>query len=230
MATFKIRDLMVALRPGVPTPERPKPLVDCQVSCGGNGGDGVDSNGGGGDCGDSDCACSACSDTGCDPCTDNCPTCSACTETCGACTDQCGTCSALSPLGPCGLCTVCTDGTDCGWDSMGCNHSRPVLLAARMQPGAPAIARMAAKELAVLKNQLRRTMQQVSRRENVLAAAAEQGAIVPQTIAQVDALEQKLSEALEELRARRAELQKAAPAEGKKGRHGEKGKKSGSDQ
>jgi len=55
-------------------------------------------------------------------------------------------------------------------------------------------------------------MKQVSEREKALAAAAEKRAVVPETVEQVDALEKKLSEALEELRARRAELQKAAEA------------------
>jgi CDP-glycerol glycerophosphotransferase (TagB/SpsB family) len=69
---------------------------------------------------------------------------------------------------------------------------------------------MAPAQLRRLKAQLRTAMQQVSQREKVLAAAAEKGAVVPQTVEQVDALEKKLSEALYELRARRAELQKAA--------------------
>jgi hypothetical protein len=69
---------------------------------------------------------------------------------------------------------------------------------------------MRIEELALLKKQLQITMQQVAQRERVLATAAEQQAAVPRTVEQVDALEKKLSEALEELRARRAELQKAA--------------------
>lgn len=71
---------------------------------------------------------------------------------------------------------------------------------------------MAAGDLAILKNQLLLAMQQVNQRESVLVAAAEADAIVPQTVAQVDALQQKLSEAMDELRARRGELQKAAAA------------------
>jgi hypothetical protein len=65
---------------------------------------------------------------------------------------------------------------------------------------------MAADDLAVLKNQLRIAMQQVDQREEALRAA--DAALQPQTIAEVDALEKKLSEALDELRTRRAELQK----------------------
>lgn len=80
----------------------------------------------------------------------------------------------------------------------------------------PVIEQMAAGDLANLKAQLRLTIQRVSQRENVLAAATEARAIVPQTLEQVDALEQKLSEAMEELRARRAEIQKAAAPTGAK--------------
>jgi chromosome segregation ATPase len=81
---------------------------------------------------------------------------------------------------------------------------------------------MAAGDLANLKAQLHLAMKQVAERETALAAAAEARATVPQTLAQVDALEQKLSEAIEELRARRAEIQKAAGPAGKKGGAGEK--------
>lgn len=69
---------------------------------------------------------------------------------------------------------------------------------------------MAAGDLANLKSQLRLAMQQVSQRESELAAAEESAAMVPQTLAQVDALEQKLTEAMEELRARRTAIQTAA--------------------
>jgi len=87
---------------------------------------------------------------------------------------------------------------------------------------------MPANELGVLKNQLRFAMQQVNQREGVLQAAAERAARQPQTMAEVDALEKKLSEALEELRSRRVELEKAAVEERakaeKKGKKESKGK------
>jgi hypothetical protein len=67
---------------------------------------------------------------------------------------------------------------------------------------------MDADNLALLKNELRIAMQQVDQREEALQAAAQGAALQPQTIAEVDALEKKLLEALDELRARRAELQK----------------------
>jgi hypothetical protein len=69
---------------------------------------------------------------------------------------------------------------------------------------------MSSDELAQLKSQLRGVMQQVSRRASVLAAAEERAALIPQTLAEVDALEQKLSEAMEELRVRRTQIQNAA--------------------
>ena len=72
---------------------------------------------------------------------------------------------------------------------------------------------MGSADLAKLKAQLQSAMRRVSQREGVLAAAAEAQAVVPQTVAQIDALQQKLTEAMDELRARRAEIQKtAAPA------------------
>jgi hypothetical protein len=82
-------------------------------------------------------------------------------------------------------------------------------------PPLKSVDQMNAAELSLLKSQLRQTMQQMSERHKTLATMAEQRAIVPQTVAQVDALEQKLKEALEELRARRAELQKQAETKGK---------------
>ncbi len=80
---------------------------------------------------------------------------------------------------------------------------------------------MAAADLVVLKNQLRLAMQQVIRREAVLQRGAEAAALQPQTVVEVDALEKKLSEALEELRRRRAELQKSSEKEEKGEQGGE---------
>ncbi len=78
-----------------------------------------------------------------------------------------------------------------------------------MASDAGVITQMGADDLAVLKTQLRLAMQQVDQREETLRTAAEGAALQPQTIAEVDALETKLSEALDELRARRAKLQKS---------------------
>ena len=113
--------------------------------------------------------------------------CGHCTATCGHCSGGCtATCQGATLHPPALLCA----GT-------GCIASDPGV-----------ITRMAADDLAVLKNQLGIAMQQVDRREEALRAAAQGAALQPQTIAEVDALEKKLSEALDELRTRRAELQK----------------------
>lgn len=195
MATFKIRDLMVAVRPGLQTPQRPVALDEC----------GDDTNtficeaapfdsGGGGGC--DDCTftqdCEGCTNPSnpCGPCTNG-DSCGGCTRTCQGCTQTCG-------------CTRTCGHTCGGRTGGGCNFHTIG------EP--PIIAQMAGSQLASLKAQLRAAMQQVSRRESVLAAAAEARAVVPQTLAQVDALEQKLTEAMDELRTRRAEIQKAAGA------------------
>ena len=185
--TFKIRDLMVSVRPGWcgPTPE---PRLEC---------DG---------CSDTVCLGRSigCGFGGCSffTCAESCAECSACTAlTCGHCSHCTATCGHS--------CGHCSGG--CTATCQGATHHPPALLCAgtgciASDPGV--ITRMAADDLAVLKDQLRIAMQQVDRREEALRAAAQGAALQPQTIAEVDALEKKLSEALDELRTRRAELQK----------------------
>jgi hypothetical protein len=210
VATFKIRDLMVAIRPGLPTPQRPVELEDCDPDLGSivcfaapqTGGGGCD--GDSGDCGDT-CGLNSCFGS-CGACTVTCGFTCGCTKTCGptcGCTDGCtNTCG-----GTCGN-TNCTQVT-CGRCSAQATHCAP-------QSIAPPIARMGGDELARLKSQLRVVLQQVGQRASVLAAAEERAALVPQTLAQVDALEQKLTEAMDELRARRAQIQKASDQQGTK--------------
>ena len=200
MATFKIRDLMVALRPGLPTPQRPAPLEDCDPVLGSLCPNFAPLDSGGGGCGLGSCfgTCGAtvgcgftCGITkGCGGCTAGGACTNACTDTCGA---SCG-------------CTYCSNVT-CGY----CSGQATDCSARSYQPP---IARMAAGDLATLKSQLRLAMQQVSQREMELAAAEESAAAVPQTLAQVDALEQKLTGALDELRARRAAIQAAGGTAG----------------
>ena len=198
MATFKIRDLMVAIRPGVQTPQRPKPLEDCDPDLGSIVCLAVPDSGGG--CGDTAGCGDTCADTaGCGGCS------LGCTETvCGGCTAGGATCEGCTFTCGC-TCTV-TCGATCGLTDWCAGSVAP-----------KAIAQMSASDLANLKTQLRVAMQKVGQRENVLAAAAEARAIVPQTLAQVDALQQKLSEAMDELRARRSEIEKAAKRSSKKG-------------
>jgi hypothetical protein len=211
MATFKIRDLMVAIRPGLLTPQRPVALEDCDpvlgsIICAADPQTGGGCDGGSGGCDDT-----------CGPCT-------GCTETCGACTgctDTCGPCSGACTQLPCTVgctatCGACTDGctntNTCGASGGGCGIYTETCgftpCARSIKP--PVIGRMSNDELAKLKSQLRGVLQQVSRRASVLAAAEERAALIPQTLAEVDALEQKLSEAMDELRARRTQIQNAA--------------------
>jgi hypothetical protein len=92
----------------------------------------------------------------------------------------------------------------CGYLSLGamCLYSQP-----------PDIAQLEQPQLAALKEQLAVAMQQIEQREAELRRRDEQAARSPQTVAEVDALERELTQALEELRARRAELEQA-PAPG----------------
>ena len=101
MPKFKIRDLMVALRPGLATPERPQ-AIDClDVSCGDPSVvcDDDDGSGCGDTCGDDTCG-GTCDDLTCDFGTCGCTQTCGCTGTCGPCTGGC--------TGTCGACTGCT--------------------------------------------------------------------------------------------------------------------------
>jgi hypothetical protein len=62
------------------------------------------------------------------------------------------------------------------------------------------------EELALLKAQLTRTLQQIEAQHRTVQAQME-----PQTLEEVETLETKLSEALDEVRARKAELQNKPP-------------------
>jgi hypothetical protein len=216
MATFKIRDLMVALRPGLQTPQRPAPLDCCDnASIQVNVLQPLDSVIGGGGCDDDSNLCDNCSLGNTIDC-GGCTNCSARTCDCSICTNNC--------TATCGACTQCTH-VSCGCSVTGCgctNHTNCGASACVRSVHPPIVSQMAAGDLARLKSQLQVAMQQVNQRESVLAAAAEAQAIVPQTLAQIDALQQKLTEAMEELKARRADIQKSAepaapkPADGTK--------------
>jgi hypothetical protein len=65
------------------------------------------------------------------------------------------------------------------------------------------------EHLQALKDELRATLQRVEAQEKNLSQHQQ-----PQTLGQVDEIERKLTEALEELRQRRAELQKRGRGEG----------------
>ena len=145
--TFKIRDLMVSVRPGWcgPTPE---PRLEC---------DG---------CSDTVCLGRSigCGFGGCSffTCAESCAECSACTAlTCGHCSHCTATCGHS--------CGHCSGG--CTATCQGATRRPPALLCAgtgciASDPGV--VTRMAADDLAVLKDQLRIAMQQVDRREEAL--------------------------------------------------------------
>jgi hypothetical protein len=67
----------------------------------------------------------------------------------------------------------------------------------------PDLASLETEQLAALKTQLQQRLARVEARERVL-----EGRLRPQTLTDVELLEQKMVEALKELRARKEELQK----------------------
>ena len=209
MKTFKIRDLMIGLRPGIGTPQRPKPFDCCDISCedvsdGCGDGDSIEPFDSGG-CDDSGCddfSCGACSDETCG-CTQTC----GCSQTC-VCSLECTqACTKTCIRASCGV-SICRIGiTLC--------HPTCAEASCGLSLRAPQIEQMAPAQLARLKAQLRAKSLRIKKRESVLAEAAERKAQTPETVEQVDSLEKMLSEAIEALRARRTELQKAAETKGK---------------
>lgn len=97
----------------------------------------------------------------------------------------------------------CTGGSFCAASCpgiTGCNDTCPgVTLTIILRPDIPADP----EGLAILKEQLKRTLTQVEIQERVIEES-----LKPQTIEEVEQLEKKLTEALSELRARKQELQR----------------------
>lgn len=136
------------------------------------------------------CQCSICTPCtertcGCTPCTGGC-TCTQCTQTCG-------------PVSPCTFRTVCTVHSLCG-QSFNCTPTFIEGVGRGLQP----------EHLSQLKEELRATLEQVEAEEERLKEQMQ-----PQTLDEVTELEQKLSEALEELQKRRKELERQEKGEGK---------------
>jgi hypothetical protein len=142
-------------------------------------------------CGDEfTCWCSIC--TPCSPRTCGC-TCTACS----ACTG----CTVITPCGQLSHCTfrtACTFASACGV-SIRCTPTFAQGFAGGLQP----------EHLSQLKEELRATLEQVEAEEQRLKERMQ-----PQTLDDVNQLEQKLTDALDELRRRREELEKQAPGEG----------------
>jgi hypothetical protein len=186
LATFKVTDLMIKVLPQG---------LQCLV-------------------GDSGCGCSPCTDgpTPCHPscpdnvscacsCTNGCTgTCTGgCTVTCGAtcgCTNGCSGCSAGCTSPTCG-CSGCSGGCTCSGPSHQCGPESHLPLARVAQAPEDRFAGLSA-----LKEQLKQQLAAVEKQHG----AAEES-LRPQTVAQVDDLQKKLEAALEELKARRTELQ-----------------------
>jgi hypothetical protein len=145
--------------------------------------------GGGGGSGDGFGPCGACT------CTFGCSCCSlaTCGCTCTQCTQGCTVCSGCS--GPCSAGCTCSCSCSC---TGGCSGAT---IGLTLACGLEDPRRL--DELSVLKEQLRRAMAQVEEQERVLEERMR-----PQTLEEVNRLEQEMSAALEELRIRRAELEK----------------------
>jgi hypothetical protein len=135
-------------------------------------------------CGDEfTCRCSIC--TPCSPRTCGC-TCTNCTH--------CSVCSVVTPCGQLSVCTarsVCTLSSACGV-SIRCTPTFIGGVAGGLQP----------EHLSQLKEELRAALEQVEAQEQRLKEQMQ-----PQTVDEVNRLEKKLTEALDELRRRREELE-----------------------
>jgi hypothetical protein len=167
--------------------------------------------------GDSGCGCSPCTDgpTPCNPscaggpscacsCTNACTgTCTGgCTVTCGAtcgCTNGCSNCSAGCTSPTCG-CSVCSGQCTCSGHPS-CSPGSHLTEAQVAQAPEDRFAGLSA-----LKEQLKQQLAAVEKQHS----AAEES-LRPQTVAEVDDLQKKLEAALDELKARRTELEQKKP-------------------
>ncbi len=136
------------------------------------------------------CTIQTCGDVSCGFCTP-------CTgRTCGCTCTACSGCTFRS----CG-CTnrsICTAASACGF-SIRCTPTFVEGFGAGLQP----------EHLAQLKEELRSTLEQVEAEEQRLKEQMQ-----PQTLDEVTQLEQKMTDALDELRQRREELEKRGQGEG----------------
>ena len=142
------------------------------------------------DCSDGTCDCS--DGTWCDPCSGGCTDCTVCTA-CTVCT-VCTVCTACSGC-TCTKCTGCT-----------CTHCTVHTCTIHTGCGActasiRATARLRSSDLPKLKAHLQRALKQVEAREQAVAQKLQ-----PRTVEQIEMLEAKLREALEELARQKKEL------------------------
>ena len=120
-----------------------------------------------------------------------CSICTPCSQrTCGCTCTACSYCSVCSVVTPCGR-SICTFNTACGI-SIRCTPTFIGATQGGLQP----------EHLEQLKRELRTTLERVEAEEQRLKEQLQ-----PQTLDDVDQLEQKLAEAQDELRKRRKELE-----------------------
>jgi hypothetical protein len=219
---FKIKDLMISVLAAKGAGQKEICDDSCpELSCdiGTNGCD-LDNSGvncefcsiGCTDCTDPSCECS--DGTFCDVggCTD--PSCLFCSQGCTICTD-CTGCSICSNCTGCTHCTncTCTKCTHCSVHT--CTFHTACTVCSRNSCEAsarlPVSTRLRASDLPKLKAQLQRALKQVEAREQAVAKKLQ-----PQTVEQIEILETKLREALDELARQKKEL----PAKEKKDKPG----------
>lgn len=184
MGTFKVTDLMIKV-----LPQGPGCFFGPSAGCGPctEGPSACHPS-----CGDNvSCACS-CTNGCTGTCTGGCSGVS-----CGACSHHACTCSTGCSSPTCG-CSGCSGGCTC---SHSCGPQSHLPLARVAQAPEDRLAGLSA-----LKEQLKQQLAEVEQQHS----AAEEG-LRPQTIAQVDELQKKLESALEELKARRTELEQRKP-------------------
>jgi len=129
-------------------------------------------------------------------------------QTCGP--DSCGACTPCSAVScgctctACSVCTACSGCTACSVVTRGCRaHSlcgHTIQCTPTFVQADPGVLQV--EHLQALKDELRATLARVEAQEKNLSHHQQ-----PQTLTQVDEIEKKLTDALEEVRQRRTELQ-----------------------
>ena len=215
---FKIKDLMISVLAAKAAGQKEICEDSClEFSCevGSNGCD-IDNSEVNCECtlGCTDPSCECSDGTFCDVggCTD--PSCLFCSEGCTICTD-CTGCSICSNCTGCTHCTncTCTKCTHCSVHT--CTFHTACTVCSRNSCEAsarlPVAKRLRASDLPKLKAQLQRALKQVEAREQAVAKKLQ-----PQTVEQIEMLEAKLREALDDLARQKKEL----PAKEKKDKPG----------
>jgi hypothetical protein len=220
---FKIKDLMITVLAGKGAAPAEKceescPLFSCDLDSGGcddlSNACAQCTDAASGDCGDcsdftcdgTDCGdCTVFSCAGCSDPTCACSQCSQCSGcTCSVCTGGCTACSQCSKCSAC-TCTKCTAHSVCTLKSLctACSHLQSC--------GASVIkptSRLRTADLPRLKAQLQQALKRVEARQEAAAKKMQ-----PRSLEEIEMLEEKLRQALDELARQKKEL----PAKGTTG-------------